>query len=153
MILPCAMRLAKSTGLEMKVFLDANVVLDVLLDRAGFCSASELVLSHLADSGDEGALSALSVCNMVYVMRRYMPQAEAEEKVGQLLDLIGIVDTTGLSVRRCLCAGHRDFEDSVQVENAIAWRADIIVSRDKNGFVDSPVPVLSPEDFMRSLSA
>lgn len=46
-----------------------------------------------------------------------------------------------------------DFEDDLQIACAVAAGLDVIVSRDRAGFVHSPIPVLSPAELLEGLSA
>ena len=43
-----------------------------------------------------------------------------------------------------------DFEDTLQIVAAKAWDADVIVTRDKDGFANSSVKVLSPAEFLNA---
>ena len=51
-------------------------------------------------------------------------------------------------IKANLGADHPDFEDSLQIAVALSWGADVIVTRDKTGFVNSPIKVLSPAEFL-----
>jgi len=54
----------------MKVLVDTNVILDVLLKRKPFCKDSFLIF-QLADSGHiEGILAAVSMTNIFYLLRK-----------------------------------------------------------------------------------
>ena len=39
-------------------------------------------------------------------------------------------------------------QDALQIAAAKAWCADVIVTRDKDGFANSPIRVLSPAEFL-----
>ena len=41
-----------------------------------------------------------------------------------------------------------DFEDAMQYECALAAKMDVIVTRDKSGFADAEIPVLTPTEFV-----
>jgi hypothetical protein len=45
-----------------------------------------------------------------------------------------------------------DYEDALQAQCAKRRRLDHIITRDEQGFKDSPVPPLTPTDFIKSLS-
>jgi hypothetical protein len=46
-----------------------------------------------------------------------------------------------------------DIEDCLQVECAFAVNADYIITHDMGDFENSPIPVISPEDFLKLLTA
>ena len=132
----------------MKVFLDANVILDYLTDRLPFADDAESVVEFCASEGNVGKITTLTACNAVYILAKVIGKQLAEEKIKELIDIIGLVGVAPESVSDNLAANHVDFEDSVQLSEAVKWGADVIVTRDKNGFRDSPIPVFTPADFI-----
>ena len=132
----------------MKVFLDANVILDYLTDRQPFADDAEAVVDFCASEGNVAKITTLTACNAVYILSKVIGKQLAEEKIKELIDIIGLVGVTPESVSSNLAASHVDFEDSVQLSEAIKWNADAIVTRDKRGFSNSPIPVYSPADFI-----
>lgn len=132
----------------MKVFLDANVILDYLTDRQPFADDAESVIEFCASEGNVGKITTLTACNAVYILAKVIGKQLAEEKIKELIDLVGLVGVAPESISDNLAANHVDFEDSVQLSEAVKWSADVIVTRDKNGFRDSPIPVFTPADFI-----
>ena len=49
-----------------------------------------------------------------------------------------------------LGADHPDFEDTLQIAAAKAWGADVIVTRDNDGFANSPMKALAPAEFLNA---
>ena len=132
----------------MKVFLDANVILDYLTDRQPFADDAETVIEFCASEGHVGKITTLTACNAVYILSKVIGKQLAEEKIKELIDIVGLVGVDPESVSSNLAASHVDFEDSVQLSEAIKWNAEAIVTRDKHGFSGSPIPVYSPADFI-----
>ena len=132
----------------MKVFLDANVILDYLTDRQPFADDAEVVIEFCASEGNIGKITTLTACNAVYILSKVIGKQLAEEKIKELIDIVGLVGISPESVSSNLAASHIDFEDSVQLSEAIRWKAEAIVTRDKRGFSGSPIPVYSPADFI-----
>lgn len=132
----------------MKIFLDANVILDYLTDRQPFADDAEAVVDFCVSNDNVGVISALTACNAVYILAKIIGRHLAEEKIKELISIVGLVGVAPESVSENLAANHVDFEDSVQLSEAIRWNADIIVTRDKNGFASSPIPVYTPADFV-----
>jgi hypothetical protein len=42
-----------------------------------------------------------------------------------------------------------DLEDALQAAAALAWRADVIVTRNLDDYRHSPVPAVAPLEFLR----
>ena len=63
--------------------------------------------------------------------------------------LIGLLPIDPVDIKANLGADHHDFEDSLQIAAARSWGADVIVTRDRVGFVNSPIKVLTPAEFLK----
>ena len=132
----------------MKVFLDANVILDYLTDRQPFADDAEAVVDFCVAEGNVGKVAPLTICNAVYILSKVIGKRQAEETIKELIDLIGLLGVAPESVSENIAANRIDFEDSVQLAEAVNWGAEAIVTRDKNGFIDSQIPVFTPAEFV-----
>ena len=101
--------------------------------------------------GNVGAFTGLSACNAVYIIGRSTGRSRAELLVKEVASLIELLPISPDDIKANLGAGHPDFEDSIQIAAAMAWGADIIITRDKVGFADSPIKVQTPAEFIESL--
>jgi len=135
----------------MKIFVDANVIIDYLVDRNPFADDAEAVIDVCIDEGNEGAFTGLSACNAVYIIGRMTGRRVAELLVKEVASFIGLLPIDPADIRLNLGAEHPDFEDALQIAAAQSWGADVIVTRDKAGFANSPIKVLSPDEFLSSL--
>ena len=129
---------------SMKLLIDANVLLDVLMDREGFVRASSLVWKLCETQQAEGVISALTFANMVYVMRREL-DPEAIREVLRRLSLI--FSFTELAPADLVHAGElkwSDYEDALQSVTAERVHADYIITRNVRDFNNSKVPAITP---------
>jgi len=135
----------------MRVFVDTNVIIDVLARREPFYALSRSVLDYCKDGRGNGMVSALTYANVAYVLRKY---AGFDQMLSGIRSLHQLLETTPMSdstVRFAIESGNRDFEDAMQYESALAGRADIIVTRDPDGFVGSEIRVVSPDEFAKTV--
>ena len=110
----------------MKLLIDANVLLDVLQNRAGFVEDSSLVWKLCETGQAEGIVSALTFANLVYVMRKELAPEKIEE-VCKLLSLIfHFADFSVSDMNRAAEMKWKDFEDAIQ--SATAERGECGVS-------------------------
>ena len=135
----------------MKIFVDTNVVIDYLADRAPFAEDAEAVIDVCVSDNHEGAFSGLSVCNAVYILGKSIGRRAAELLLKEVATLIDILPIDPGDIKSNLGADHHDFEDSLQIAAARSWGADIIVTRDKTGFANSPIKVMTPAEFLNSI--
>lgn len=138
-------------SLAMKLFFDTNVLLDVLLNRAQFVVSSKAALALCAKGQHQGCFSALSACDMVYILGRCgLSGDEARKAVCTLSEVVEMLPIKPELVRAALVANARDFEDMVQQLSAKEYGADIILTRNKSDFFDSEVAVMTPTEFLDS---
>jgi predicted nucleic acid-binding protein len=133
------------------VFIDTNVLLDVLLARKPFVRDAQRLWS-LAERGKiQAIVSAVSFLNVYYVVRRLASRREAERAVKGMRVVFQIVPVTAEVIDQAIEGGAIDFEDAVQHACAIRAEALCIVTRDAPHFTGSTLPVLAPDAFLANL--
>jgi len=133
-----------------KVFLDTNILLDILLDREELVEASAKVFSK-ADSGDIRIfVSALSFANIFYVLSKASSPENARNALQRVETLVEIIDLNGKIIKLSLNdTGFKDFEDGLQYYSAIENTAEIIITRNLKDFKTAKIPVMTPEAFLK----
>ena len=132
----------------MRLFLDANVLLDVLLARQPFVNDSERVLSLCAKKVFDGCCSGLTICNLMYILRKHCTADVARSCMREFSTYVAIVDVKSSTVADALHSLNPDFEDVVQAGCAAECKADVIVTRDKSGFADSGITIYTPAELL-----
>jgi predicted nucleic acid-binding protein len=136
----------------MNVFLDTNVVLDVLAKRQPFHDEAARIWA-LAERGRISALvSAVSVTHIYYIGRKLSSHAQAMDMLRKLRSVARLVSCDAAVVNRAIDAAFSDFEDAVQFFSARAANADNLVTRDIDHFPDDELPVLTPKAFLAAHS-
>ena len=135
----------------MKIFLDTNVLLDIFMRREPYYDASAQVVYACERGQFTGGFTTLSACNIVYALRKQLGSAQTIEAIRRLVGIIEPIGTSVASLLQSLENPQTDFEDTVQSKCALEWNADTIITRDKSGFTDSAIPVLTPSDFLLQL--
>lgn len=135
----------------MKVIYDTNVVLDVLAARPPFVKHSKAALRKASAGEVEGALTANTITDIAYLLRKHVGEGQTRPA---LMGLLEFLDIAQIDFKCCVDAVNRtampDFEDAILAEAALRWGAEFIVTRDAGDFANSPVPAISPEEFLKS---
>lgn len=137
----------------MKVTVDLNVMLDVVQNRQPHYQDSAEVLSR-ARMGDIAAvLPSHAVTTLYYILAKAAGKTKADQTVDWLFTHfeVGVADKAILRRSRQLPLA--DFEDAVVASVAEATHCDFIVTRNVADFGGSPVPAITPTDFLALLSA
>ena len=132
----------------MKIFLDTNILLDVLLDRKPFSEPSSKVW-RLAECGRlEAVISAISFNNIFYIVRKYAGKEAAQRTVEVMNVNFSVFPLTRDIIGKAIAAKLPDFEDSIQFFSAVSCAADYIITRNAKDFPQDSIPVLSPAAFL-----
>ena len=132
----------------MIVFIDTNLVLDVMLENSEFYDESNDVLSY-CNKGYDFYISAASCTDIFYIVRRTLHDTEETKKVMKnLLTTVSVAGVDELCIRNALDSDWKDFEDSVQHEVAKQIDADLIITRNQVDYTNSAVRVMSPAEFL-----
>jgi predicted nucleic acid-binding protein len=131
------------------LFLDTNVIIDVLANREPFSN----VASKLLDYGDKGKLniyiSALSYSNIYYILRKTCSHKEMISLLKDIKAISTTMDVTEDIISKAIESGLKDFEDAIQLNTALSnKKIQAIVTRDIKGFKNNDISVLTPEEAM-----
>jgi predicted nucleic acid-binding protein len=136
----------------MNVFLDTNIVLDLLLERAPWLAEAEAIAEFSARGIVRVYVSASMITDVFYISRKLVGAEKAKEVVRACLDRLQIVSVSRELLNAAHGRGGLDFEDDVQIECAIVARLEAIVTRDPKGFAHSPIPAITPGELLSRLA-
>ena len=132
----------------MKILIDANVILDVLLERQPFYLSGAQVLS-LSKGGIGIFVSASTVTDIYYIIRREQKSKKvAMNLLKNLLTSVDIAAVTGSEIRRAMDLDWDDFEDAVQYVAGENIKVNYIVTRNTSDFNSALLPVITPEELL-----
>ena len=133
----------------MRILIDTNVILDVLLRREPFYQAGRSVLEMAKYSEIEEIISASAVTDIYYVVNRTMKNpAVVRELMSRLLLFVRVATVSEREIRYAMELSWDDFEDAVQYSAAFFARTDAVVTRDAAGFSLAQLPIYSPDEFL-----
>ncbi|CAA6804458.1 MAG: Putative nucleic acid-binding protein, contains PIN domain [uncultured Sulfurovum sp.] len=132
----------------MKVLLDTNIVLDVLLARKEFIQSAREIFVLIENDAVDGYLCASSVTTLHYLLAKNLGKNDADKTIEELLSLFNIANIDKTVLQHACSENGLDYEDSVIYCAAKQENIDIIVTRDKKGFKKSKVTVVAPEEFL-----
>ena len=114
----------------MKILIDTNVIMDVLVKREPFYVDSARVWTLIRGKFIAGYLSAISINNLYYIVNKLNGQKIAESFVDQTLE---------------------DFEDLIQYFSALHEGCDFLVTRNKKDFPSIGIKIISPGELLKRL--
>jgi predicted nucleic acid-binding protein len=135
----------------MRVLLDTNVILDVLLQREPWRQASDAVWDAVDNEALTGFLSASTLTDIFYVAARARGPEFGVAAVQLCMATFEIASVGRQLLEHALAMEGHDFEDNVQVAVATLLSVDAIVTRDSVGFAHARIPVLTPSSLLEQL--
>lgn len=135
----------------MRVLLDTNIVLDVLLDRAPFVVDSSAIWEACDAGRLTGCIPASALTDIFYIARRAEDVATARVAVGLCLAAFEVLPVDRPTVEAATTLPGADFEDNLQIACAVSAGVDAIVTRNSGDFAAAPMPVLTPAALLARL--
>jgi predicted nucleic acid-binding protein len=134
------------------VFVDTNILIDLLADRPPF-SRFAIELFDLAEKKKVNLFtSSHSYATTHYLLKKYMGETALREVLISLLDFITIIPVDFAIIKKSLFSKHKDFENAIQIfaANSIA-DLNYIVTRNLKDFKDAGVAVYPPDELLKYL--
>ena len=131
----------------MRVFLDTNVILDLILRRVGYDDAA--LIMQKSENGEYSLFtSSLSMVNIAYILRKYYRGESLYHLLEELGDIIDVITVSSEAYHKALQSRALDFEDAIQLFSAIESDMDCIVTRNAQDFIFDKLPIYTPFDFL-----
>lgn len=136
----------------MKILVDTNVILDIVLERQPFFEHSAQLLQNAAQLHLELFLTATTITDLYYIVRKAKDRQTSLDFIRDLLNVVEISAVDKSVVEQALQLDLTDFEDAVQVGSARQENIKIIVTRNEADFSVSGFEVYSPESFLKTIN-
>ena len=130
------------------ILIDLNVILDVLQKRQPHYHASAAVLDEIISERVSGVIPVHAVTTIHYIVSRYQNKTTADKAVDWLLRYFDIAVTGRNELLQARSLGWDDFEDAVVAVAAESRACRWLVTRNVKDYSDSPVPVVTPEEYL-----
>jgi len=137
----------------VRLFLDTNIVLDVLARREPWLHDSAAVLSLLESDRVEGVVAAHTITTLHYLCAKALGREQATLALLDLLKLVSVAPLDQDTILKAIALGWRDFEDSILMLSANDVSADYLVTRNGSDFKGSLIPVVTPSELLSMLRA
>ncbi len=137
----------------MRIMCDTNVIIDVMLERVPFVEDSYKVLSLCEDHRISGFVSASSVTDIYYLVRKYTHSTDlAYKAIGKLLEIVKVCSVTNNEILIALQKKAKDFEDCLVATCSQSIHCDCIVTRNKRDFEGLGIPALAPAEILLQIT-
>ena len=135
----------------MRIMIDTNVLLDYISERQPFVIDSSKVIKLCIDNVIDGCISAHTVTNLFYILRK---EISVQKRRELFLDLCRVFTVVGIDLNKLEASlqndAFDDLEDCLQDECAKDFKADYIITRNIKHFGSSSIKAIEPKDFIQA---
>lgn len=137
--------------MSTRLFLDTNVMLDLLGERIPYYDA----IAKIATLGDKGQItivvSALSYSTVIYFLTKFENAEKAKEKLRKFSIISEICGLDESIIEKGLNSNFSDFEDSLQYFSALKADCCLLITRNGKDFKASQIPIMTPDEYLTSI--
>ena len=135
----------------MKVLIDTNIILDVLCKRPDFYKDSAKVFKLCEVKRISGVISALSIPNIMYILRKELDSEKTKEILDNLSLIFFFADLKADDLKKAADMQFKDYEDAVQSACAARIKANYIITRNIGDFTMSKVAAIKPIELLERI--
>lgn len=132
------------------IFLDTNIVLDLLAHRMPFYTEAAKLFSLADKKKIVVSVSALCLADINYILSKQIPEMEVRKILRKFKVLVTVLPLDDKITDLALNSEFRDFEDAIQYFTAIENDQDLIITRNQPDFKESKIPVMTAGEFLKS---
>ncbi len=134
-----------------RIFLDTNVILDLLGERVPFYDS----IAKVATLADQKKLtlivSPLSFTSLDYVLNKYEIAESVLNKLRKFKIICEVCEVNEETIDKALNSSFKDFEDALQYFTALQANCSIIITRNGKDFKQATIPIMTAEEYLSSI--
>jgi len=131
------------------LFIDSDVLLDILLKREPFYFHTQILLLETTQNNVLLNTSALVISNIHYVLSRSIGSKASRLKIKELLQNVKLLSLESDVVNKALDSNFEDFEDAIQHLIAKRYNCEAIITRNIRDYKHSDIPVFTPDQYLK----
>jgi predicted nucleic acid-binding protein len=133
------------------LYLDTNIVLDLLAERMPFYAEAAKLFSLADKKKLKLSISSLCLADVHYILSRQNPEIKVRKVLRKFKVLVNVLPLDDKITDLALNSDFKDFEDAIQYFTAIENDQDLIITRNQHDFKESKIPVMTAGEFIKSI--
>ena len=135
------------------LFIDTDVIIDFLIDRKPYSREAAILFTLIEQKKLRGYSSSLTFSNLYYIFRKVKNHNKVISKLDSLSKILNILKVEEQTIKNAIYSGFADFEDSIQYFCARDnRRISVIITRNTKDYRNSEIPVMTPGDYLKTVS-
>lgn len=142
---------ARADGGTLRLLVDLNIVLDVVLKRDPWYHDAVVLLDAVNGGAARGYVAGHAIATLYFLVNKANGRVAAVTAVTDILSICEVAPMDSHDFQRALALGFADFEDALHVAAALHTDCAYIVTRNARDFKGSPVPVRTAGELLSLL--
>ncbi|WP_298238510.1 PIN domain-containing protein [uncultured Algibacter sp.] len=138
--------------MSKRIFIDTNVMLDFLGARKPFYESIAKIATLAEKEKLIMVVSPISFATVNYFLSKFENEKISKEKLRKFKIISEICPLNEQTIEKGLNSSIKDFEDALQYFSATESECEIIITRNGKDFKKSLLPVMTADEFLKSLS-
>ncbi len=134
-----------------KLFVDSDIILDMLLQREPYFYFTSYLLSEANKHNIALTTSTLVMANINYILTRQIGKSQAKKSLTGLFETMDVLPFEADAFKSALNSQFNDVEDGIQHFIALNNNCDAIITRNIKDYKHSAIPVLTAEELLRKI--
>ena len=135
--------------MKPSVFVDTDIVLDLLARREPFYPAAADLFSFAETGRISLSVSSLTFANLFYILRKQISGRHAQEVLRDFKRLVTVLPVDDATIEQALHADFTDFEDAIQYFSALAAGCTALLSRNGRHYRKTAIAVFTAEAYCK----
>jgi len=132
------------------IFIDCNIIIDWLTGREPFSEYAKALIIEIENKKMTAFVSPLILSNVYYILSKTYNKQVAYSFIEDSLKVFKVCDVLGFDVFQSLKNKFKDFEDDLHFFTEKRNKIKIIITRNKNDFINENIEVMSAEEFLEN---
>ena len=138
--------------MKKRLFIDTNIILDLLGEREPYYEYIAKIATLAEKEVLTMVVSPISFATVNYFISKFESLEIAREKLRKFRILSEVFSLSPQTLDKALNSTIKDFEDALQYFSATESSCDYIITRNRKDFKESQLPVMTAEEFLKSIN-
>lgn len=134
-----------------KLFLDTNIVVDLLDRREPFCHDAVKLFTMAYHKQVQLIVSPITYATASFLLHKHGPEG-VRNLLSNFRQLSRVATANERTIDDSLASRFKDFEDAMQYYTALKAKADFIITRNGKDFTHSKLPVMTAGEYLATIN-
>jgi len=134
--------------MRRKVFVDTDIIYDMLAKREPHYQAAARLFTLVDEDQIQIFISALTVANIHYLISKQRTATKAKQIIRNFRLLVHIVPVNEKIIDLALNSDFSDFEDAIQYFSALENDIELLLTRNLKDYKKAGIVVMTAQDYI-----